>query len=200
MFDREYNNSWLVNQLWSAVPQDRLWDQAEKITTVAHCLEWLSLNDDVQCTMHNNYPEGASDTERSNRLMQETRHFPHCAQQLTLTPSGFLLSKLLAAAEGDEGDNSSVWEFSNTVLGLRLHYHAASISVDCAYLQTPGAKIQQQNPLCSATDALSGILIYARLLPCYILIHTWRANGWMLYLTDDERHNLPISSRLPQHS
>lgn len=87
--------------MWSAVPQEQLWDQAKTITTVAHCLEWLSLNDDaVKCTMHNNYPDGSSDTERSNRLMQVTKHFLHCAKQLTLTPSCFLLSKLLAAVEG----------------------------------------------------------------------------------------------------
>lgn len=34
------------------------------------------------------------------KIMQETKHFLHCAKQLTLTPSGFLLSKVLAAVEG----------------------------------------------------------------------------------------------------
>lgn len=59
------------------------------------------MNDDVEVqNAYSNFCKRVSDTERSNRLMQVTKHFLRCGQPLTLTPSVFLLSKLLAAVEG----------------------------------------------------------------------------------------------------
>ena len=158
----------------------QLWDQAKKIATVARCLEWLSLNDDVvKCTMHNNYPEGASDTEHSNRLMQVTKHFLHCAEPLTLTPSCFLLSKLLAAAKGKkkmtlqhESPQTEPWAWGYT--NMQQAYQSTVLIF----------KLQVQNPTAKSIMQCNRCFEWSHhLCKVVLLLHTnshvrgWRVGG-----------------------
>lgn len=76
-----------------------------------------------------------SDTERSHRLMQVTKHLLRCEEASHLNAVRLLVEQTLGCCGRNDRDSMRVeW-----VLGLWLRYHAASISVHCAYLQTPGA-------------------------------------------------------------
>lgn len=76
-----------------------------------------------------------SDTERSHRLMQVTKHLLHCEEASHLNAVRLLVEQTLGCCGRNERDSMRV----QRVLGPRLRYHAASISVHGAYLQTPGA-------------------------------------------------------------
>lgn len=165
--------------MWSAVPQEQLWDQAKTLTTIAHCLEWLSLNDDVvKCTMHSNYPEGVSDTERSNRLMQVSKHCLCCAKATHLDAVFVLVEQTLGCCRGEKKEatlqhesspaDSRAWGYTN----MQQAYQSTVLIF----------KLQVQNSNCKIHNAMQQMLrmassFYAGLFSYHILIHMWRVEG-----------------------
>lgn len=106
------------------------------------------MNDEVEVqNAYSHFCKRVSDTERSNRLMQVTKQFLRCVKPLTLTPSVFLLSKLLAAVGGgNEREGISAWGFSESwargYANMQQAYQSAALIFK---LQVPKANCKIHN-------------------------------------------------------
>lgn len=97
-------------------------------------------------------------------------------KRLTLTPSAFLLSKLLAAAEGEKKETAFQHELSQSpepqaTLTCSEHISQVRLSSNSRCKKKKKKNPTAENPRSAATDALDGIITCAGKLLYYILIH-----------------------------
>lgn len=120
-----------------------------------------------------------SDTERSHRLMQVTKHLLRCEEASHLNAIRLLVEQTLGCCGRNDRDSMRV----QRALGLRLCYHAASISVHCAYLQSPGATPKMQ---CNISIGWHQHLCRA----AHLLCHEGPLPG-------DEKNKAPVFTHMP---